>query len=69
MVDVITASVSLAVGGQENTSQQRSAGKRARASFHDTAGSSNKRRALASLSNHADAITGRQQQNTKAVSD
>ena len=69
MADVISVSASLAAGSQENTGQQRSTGKRLRASFHDTAGSSSKRRALACLSNHVDAIADRQQQNTKTVSD
>ena len=65
MVDVITVSSALPIGGQENINQQRSTGKRTRESIQANVGSNSKRRALASLSNHVDAIAERQRQNSK----
>ena len=68
MMDVMVVSTSLPSKDQENTVQQRSAGKRSRDGYHTNFGSNSKRQALACLSNHVDAITERQQQNTKTVS-
>lgn len=62
---MVTVSTVLALDDQENTAQEKSAGKRSRESYHTYVGSSSKRRALASLSNHVDAITERHQRNSK----
>lgn len=65
MVDMIRVPTALGVGDQENTAQQKSVGKRSRETYQTNLGSSSKRRALASLSNHVDAITDRHQRNSK----
>ena len=62
--------MAFSVDDQENSERQelRSSGKRAMSGLQMNQGSAAKRRALACLSNHTDAMTGRQQLKSKVSS-
>lgn len=65
MMDVMSVS---AADLKENSSQQRSAGKRSRDNVYKNVDPISKRPALTCLSNHVGSITETQQRKTKVVS-